>query len=64
MEIAMSNKWKYSKTDNTVIVTKPLTGAEYSFQLDEVESDYTICQKIKNFPVKVQSLIKSRLKVK
>lgn len=60
----MSNHWKYKNENGKITVTKPLTGASYSFQLDDVESDYTIKCKINGFPMKVQSLIKSRLKVK
>lgn len=58
----MSNSWKYSIEGNIVIATKPHTGAKYSFALDDVESSYTISQKIKNFPRRVQSLFKYKLR--
>ena len=58
----MSNPWKYSAEGNVITATKPRTGAKYSFMLDEVESSYTISQKIKNFPRRVQSLFKYKLR--
>ena len=58
----MSNPWKYSIEGNTVTATKPRTGAKYTFVLDDVESSYTISKKIKNFPRRVQSLIKYKLR--
>ena len=58
----MSNPWKYSVEENKVVVTKPNTGATYSFILEDVESSYTISKKIKNFPRRVQSLIKYKLR--
>lgn len=58
----MSNPWKYSIEGNAVTATKPRTGATHSFALDDVESSYTISQKIKNFPRRVQSLFKYKLR--